>query len=349
MKAKSLKYAVSFVVFFIVSCDEPETVVTNIVHPDGSITRKIEMRNIQDNFEIRDVQVPYDSTWTVRDSIATDGGEDTLWFRMAEKTFRTAEELNQTYISDSSGNREARRRTEFKKSFKWFNTGYRFAEILERRLEHGYPLSEYLDSEELKWFFTPDNISDELKNGPDSLKYRAMDDTIQKKTDKWIMRCLASEWSAEFVRLTEGKAGPELSQESLKSRENELISLIERSGRDLDSLWNNGIIQNEFLGMEYGQKFRTEADSAAGTVAEKLFFNFDDYSLRIIMPGELTGSNGFADSAGVMQWRVRSDFFITEPYVMWAESKTPNKWAWIVTGIFVLFVLTGIMFRSLRR
>ncbi len=35
----------------MVSCDEPETVVTNIVHPDGSVTRKIEMRNSKNKFE----------------------------------------------------------------------------------------------------------------------------------------------------------------------------------------------------------------------------------------------------------------------------------------------------------
>lgn len=349
MKARSLKYTVTFILLFIVSCDEPETVVTDIVHPDGSVTRRIEMKNIKDNFKISDVQVPFDSTWTVRDSIVTDGGEDTLWIKKIEKTFRNVEELNQTYISDSSGNSAARRRTEFKKTFRWFNTGYRFAEIIEKRLEHGYPLSEYLNNEELTWFYTPDNITIEMKKGPDSLKYRALDDTIQKKTDSWILRCLASEWSAEFASLIAGKAGPELSQESLRSREDELISLIEKSGKDLDSLWNNGIIQNEFLGRENAQKFRAEADSAAGTVAEKLFFNFNDYSLRIIMPGELIGANGFPDSAGVMQWRVKSDFFITEPYVMWAESKTPNKWAWILTVIFVVFVMAGIIFRAVRK
>jgi hypothetical protein len=349
MNAKSLKYAVSFILMFIASCDEPETVVTNIVHPDGSVTRTIEMKNIQDNFKIPDVQVPFDSTWTVRDSIITDGGEDTLWFRMVEKTFRNVEELNQTYNSDSSGNREARRRAEFKKTFKWFITEYRFAEILEKRLEHGYPLSECLNDEELRWFYTPDNITDGMKNGPDSLKFRALDDTIRKKTEFWILKCMASEWSSEFAGLIAGEADPELSEESLKSRENELISLVEKSGQDLDSLWNNGIIQNEFLGRENGMKFRTEADSAERIVAEKIFINFDDYSLRIIMPGKLTGTNGFADSAEVTQWRVKSDFFVTEPYVMWAESRTPNKWAWIVTGIFVLLVLSGIVIRSAGR
>lgn len=349
MKTKSLKLVISFILVMIVSCDEPETVVTNIVHPDGSITRRIEMKNIQNKFEKSDIQVPFDSTWTVRDSLETDGGEDTIWVKRAEKLFRNVEELNQAYLADSGGNRAARRRTEFIKTFKWFNTEYRFAEIIDKRIENGYPLSECLNEEELKWFYSPEILTDEKKEGPDSLKYRALDDTISKKTDYWWMKCMVSEWSAEFVKLTDGKAGPDLSKESLKAREDELVKLIETTGDDFDSLWNNGIILREFLGIENGQKFQIEADSAANIITEKLFFSFDDYSLRIIMPGELIGANGFADSTGVMQWPVKSDYFITEPYVMWAESKTPNKWAWIVTGLFLLFVLGGIIFRAVRK
>jgi hypothetical protein len=354
MKTKSLKFAIAFILVMIVSCDEPETVVTDIVHPDGSITRRIEMKNIQKNFEVSDMQVPFDSTWTVRDSVEILGDEDmtdmdTIWVKRAEKLFRSVDELNQSYLADSSGNRDSRRRTEFKRTFKWFNTEYRFAEIVEKKLENGYPLSDFLNEEELKWYYSPDIITEEKKNGPDSVKYEALSDTISKKTDYWLLKCMASEWSAEFVRLTAGKAGPDLSKESLKAREAEFIKLVETSGKDFDSLWNDGIIIRDFLGEENGQKFQVEADSAANIVAEMLFFNFDDYTLRIVMPGELIGANGFADSTGIMQWPVKSDFFITEPYVMWAESKTPNKWAWIVTGIFLLFVIAGIIFRSLRK
>jgi hypothetical protein len=67
------------------------------------------------------------------------------------------------------------------------------------------------------------------------------------------------------------------------------------------------------------------------------------------MPGKLIGTNGFVDSTGIMLWPVKSDFFVTEPYEMWAESKTPNNWAWIVTGVFLMFVLTGILFKTLRK
>jgi|WetSurMetagenome_2_1015567.scaffolds.fasta_scaffold00005_34 hypothetical protein len=349
MKTNTLKLVISFILILIVSCDEPETVVTDIVHPDGSVTRKIEMKSLAKEFKTSDLQVPFDTTWSVRDSIEFQGHNDTIYVKRAEKLFKNTDELNQSYIADSSGNREARRRTEFRKSFRWFHSEYRFAEIIEKRLDNGYPVSDFLNAEELKWFYSPDNLTEELKEGADSLKYRALNDSVNKRTDYWITKCMASEWSAEFLRQVGGRGGEDLSKESLKAREDRFVTLIANQGRDLDSLWNNGIILREFLGEENGKKFQTEADSAASVVAERIFFNFDDYTLRMIMPGKVISSNGFVDSTGVLRWPVKSDYFMTEPYSMWAESKTPENWAWIVTGIFLLFVLGGIIFRAMRK
>jgi hypothetical protein len=349
MKTKSLKLTIAFILVMIVSCDEPETVVTDIVHPDGSITRKIEMKNMENKFALSKIQVPFDTTWTVRDSLEISDKGDTTWVKRAEKFFRNADELNRSYLADSGSNRDFSRRVEFKKVFKWFNTEYRFAEVVNRQIENGYPVSDFLNAEELKWFYSPDNIKDEKKGGEDSLKYRAFDDTIKKKTDLWTTKCLASEWSAVFLKLTEGKTGSNLTKEYLKEHEDDLIRLIKINEEHFDSLWKNGIILREFLGEENGSKFKPEADSAASIVTSKIFESFHDYSVKITMPGKLIGANGFADSTGVMMWPVKSDFFVSENYKMWADSKTPNKWTWVVTGIFLLFVLGGIIFRAARK
>jgi hypothetical protein len=34
---------------------------------------------------------------------------------------------------------------------------------------------------------------------------------------------------------------------------------------------------------------------------------------------------------------------------MWAESKTPNTWAWIVSGLFLVFVLSGVAMRIIKK
>ncbi len=55
------------------------------------------------------------------------------------------------------------------------------------------------------------------------------------------------------------------------------------------------------------------------------------------MPGKLIGTNGFIDSSQVLLWPVKSDYFITEQYEMWAESKIPNH-----VGMDCFRIISGI-------
>jgi hypothetical protein len=349
MNSKPLKVAVIMILALITSCDEPETVVTDIVHSDGSVTRRIEMKNTENKFDIHKIQVPFDSTWIVKDSLEFNEKGDTTWVKRAEKNFTSINEINLAYRSDSGCNKEASRRSEFRKRFRWFNTEYRFAEIIEKELSHGYPVNDYLNKEELTYFYSPDDVIHKLEQGPDSLKYKALKDTISSKTDKWTIKSAMAEWIGDFSGLAGDKATGDMSFNALKAREDEFVKISMDSINHFDSLWKNGFLLKKFIGESNALKYKTEADSAINLVAKKLFVTFHNYSLRIIMPGKLIGTNGLIDSTNMLLWPVRSDYFLTQPYEMWAESKEPNRWAWIVTGIFLLFVLAGIVFKTLKR
>ena len=353
MKIKSVKLILSSILMLVVSCNDPDTVVTNFVHPDGSVTRKIEMKSNEGNadkrFKISEVQVPIDKSWKVKDSCEVDKKGDTTWVRRAEKLFKSIDELNLAYRADSGSNREFKRDAEFRKTFKWFNTEFRFSEEIEKRLSYGYPVKEFLNNEELTYFYSPENLKSEKENGPDSLKFKALSDSVKNKTDIWTAKNLVSEWIGEFSKLTAGKTENEMTYQSLKAREDEFVNIVEKNDTQLDSLWKNGILLRELIGDADAMKFKTEADSALSLVTNKILADFSDYSVRIVMPGKLIGTNGFIDSSHVLLWPVTSDYFMTEKYEMWAESKLPNIWAWIVSAFFLVFVLTGVILRIIKK
>jgi hypothetical protein len=353
MERKSIKLVLALILMLIVSCNEPETVVTDYVHPDGSVTRKIEMKSneadVNKRFKISEIQVPFDSTWTVKDSVDIDKKRDSIWIRTAVKQFKNVDELNQAYKKDSSANKNVRRQAGFSKRFKWFNTEFRFSEIIDKQLSYGYPVKDFLNSEELLYFYSPENLKHDKETGPDSLKFRALADSIKHKTDLWSTKNIVSEWIGKFSDLTKGRAGKDMTRESLKARQDEFIQVVESNNAKFDSLWQNGIILKELIGEENAVKFKTEADSALGSVTKYFLVDFKDYSVRIVMPGKLIGTNGFIDSSHILLWPVKSDFFMTEPYEMWAESKTSNTWTWIVSGIFLAFVLTGVIVRIIKK
>ena len=342
MKNSKLKFIISIFIVVAASCNKPKTVVTNIVHPDGSVTRRIEVKNTENKFEASEMQVPFDSTWIIRDSIEITKEGDTIWVKRAEKLFAGIEEINLDYMTDSGTNKEIPRHAELRKKFKWFNTEYRFAEIVDKNMHYGYPVRDFLKQEELDWFYSPDNIREDKKNSTDSLRYRAFDDTVEKKLEKWLISNLVSEWEGEFTLLTGEKAKNEMTHESLKNREKEFVRIVELNLEHFDSLWSNGYLLREFIGEANALEYKVEADSAANIAIERLLVDFSDYSVRTIMPGKLTETNGLLEPSGAILWPVKSDYFMTEQYEMIAESKVPNIWAWIVSGLFLLFVLTGI-------
>lgn len=353
MKRNSIVLIVLFLVLTGVSCNDPETIITNIIHSDGSITRKIEMKSMEKDpnkrFKISEIQVPVDSSWNTRDSIELNEKGDTIWFRLGEKLFRSAEEINQAYKSDSGSNHKSIRSAHFKRSFRWFNTVYHFSESIEKKLSFGYPVEGFLNKEELRYFYTPDDEKENNLKSADSLKFKSLEDSLKQKTDKWFAKNLVSEWIGDFSKLIEGKAVKEVSFESLKSQEDKFTQIFEKADNQLDSLWKNGSLLKELIGETNAVRYKTEADSALTLVTNNLFENFSNYSVRIIMPGKLIGSNGFIDSNKMLLWPVKSDYFVSERYDMWAESKTTNKWAWIVSGIFLAFVLAGIIFRTIKK
>jgi len=353
MKRKALKLTVLSLVFSVISCDEPETSVTNFVHPDGSVTRRIEMRSPDDNPETRfkssDLQVPYDDTWSVTDSCEVNEKGDTTWVRRAVKLFSKTDEINTTYSADSGINKGIARRADFKRKFLWFHTRYTFSERIEKTMNYGYPVSDFLNPEELAYFYSPEIMQADKQNGADSLKYRVLEDTISYKTDRWMEKNLVSEWIGDFSELINGKAGSNLSLDSLKEREDKLLSTLILFDSKFDSLWESGIILQNWIGDADAIKYRTEADSAIENVTNKLLKEFSGYSIKVVMPGKLIGTNGFIDSSKVIIWPVKSEYFLTEPYVMMAESKVSNEWAWIISGLFVVFVLTGLIIRIKKK
>ena len=349
MKTKILRFILSFVLLFIVSCDEPETILTNIVHKDGSITRKVEMRSSKNDFRQSKIQIPVDSTWTIRDSCIISQKSDTTWLRTAEKYFKNVNEINKDYLNDSSYNRSAGRIAEFDTKFRWFNTIYRYSEKISRSFSYGHPVSKYLNEEELLWFYSPWDDQDSKLGGADSLRYKTLSDTVKKRTDDWFLNSFVAEWTKEFSMQVDKRNIKKISQDTLNIWEMRILTNLKKYNTDFDSLWKEGVILNESIGIENTSKYRVEADSALSLVENRILIDFARYVLRISMPGKLIASNGFADSTGVLYWPVISDYFCTEDYEMWAESKIPNIWAWVVSGVFVVFVFTGLVIRKKKR
>ncbi|HSO78142.1 MAG TPA: hypothetical protein VLQ76_06200 [Bacteroidales bacterium] len=322
-KKAALTLILSLILF---SCVGPETTVTNTVNSDGSILRRVEMSNTENKFLKQQLRVPVDSTWAFNDSISVSEKGDTTWYRTAGKRFINADAINQAYLSDSGANRGVARTAFFERRFRWFTTTYYFSETCGKSLLHALPAEKFLSPEEIGFMNMPRKVKIELLNGADSSEYRTLSDTLDEKSEIWFARSVISEWIEIAGALCEASGKDSLTTEMLRSHEDDFFKQLGENaefGAGCDSVLGAGIYE----------AFQTELDSARKVTEEKfdLSFSFSEYTMQVVMPSEIISTNGYRDADGRVSWPVSGELFLNTDYIMYAQSRTINYWAIIIT------------------
>ena len=317
----------------VVSCEDPETTVTNYVRRDGSVLRKAELKYNKDELDLNDFGVPVDSTWKLHDSISISSEGDTLWFLLAGKLFVSVDDINKAYLADSGENSIVPRIASFHTSFKWFTTTLRFNEKCERSLSHGYPAGKYLTPAEMQFMDLPSVIREEMLAGPDSLKYRELNDSLDTHTEMWLVRSLISEWIEDAGALCTASGKDTLITQVLRSHETEFDGLIKLES-DFDKTCSG------ILGDSLFKKYKPALDSAMKISEEKFnrSFSFKSYTMKTVLPLKAISSNGYTMPGGEIAWPVKGEFFLTEDYIMWAETRDINYRAIFLTALALIVI-----------
>ncbi|MCP4312145.1 MAG: hypothetical protein GY790_12840 [Bacteroidetes bacterium] len=337
-------------ILFMFGCDEYNTNVTNTVHADGSVSRKVIMtNNTSEDFDPGKYQVPLDSSWTLEYSMEISEKQDTVWILTGEKHFESVEAINADYEADTGANQLMQRSARFTKKFRWFNTVYRFEESVEGIMDIDNPIEDYFSETELAHYFLPGKVRESLVSGADSLQYMALADTIESLMEDWFTSSLLKQMILNMQLLLSSKADYSLSLEELQSCEPALLDFV-LNGDLGDDFFPDSVLSAVFS-HSFLEAHKTDMDSAVTMLDTDLegYLEAESYDLEIRMPGTIIGSNGYplgTDEAVAptgMLWTVSGDYFFVDDYTMWVESKIPNHYAWIISGIFLVFAITGLI------
>ena len=328
----------------VISCEGPETTVTNLVRRDGSVMRKAELQYSKDELSLDDFRVPVDSTWKLHDSISITDKGDTTWFLLAEKLFKSVDEINKAYLADTGKNSVVPRSASHQLSFKWFTTGWRFAEKCGKSLTHGYPAENFLTPEEIEFRKLPSVIREELLAGPDSLRYKSLNDSLDSHTEIWLIRSFVSEWIGDVSSLCASSGKDTLVAGTLRAH----AAKFDESALADDGFDNTCA---EILGDSIFQKVKPDLDSAM-KISEKKFdrsLSFKSYTMKTVLPLKVMASNGYAMPGGEITWPVNGDLFLTDDYIMWAETREVNYWAIFLTTLVLVTVPLEIRKHTRKR
>jgi len=345
MKGKIIIMLLGFAMFITYSCGRPDALVINIVRQDGSVSRKIILTYSKNEFDLDDCQVPVDSTWNItRESDISEKG-DTTYTLTAIKDFNSVQELNLMYDSCRGANEGLTRRADFKRKFRWFNTHYYFNEHVGRAIE-GISPQEFFNAEELNYFYMPEKLVELEKEGPDSSYItETILQPLEEKTEQWIGRSLARAFVNKIIDTV--SANPEIKIDTgrIRLREDEITASIL-----FDEMEEQQLIDS-LIGAGLYEAHSALNDTLISQIEDEfsIAFNTDSYLIQTVMPGELVATNGYVDEDDNVVWEVKGEVILSADYNMWAESKERNTWAWIVTGLFLLFVILGLIIRVLKR
>lgn len=327
-----------------------ETHVTNKVNSNGSVIRTVV--NTSDNkgdFHYSRYPVPVNDTWQKEITFTIDSvenqegqfvlGDDTTWKYSFKKEFESVDAINDEYAAGIDRYNKTKRTVEFRKRFRWFYSKVVFREKVEQ-LINGIDPKKYFTEEEYEVLKMQDHELIEYANHPDSIKRKLFMEQVEEKEEEWVTESLVMDYVNRLADYADSTQGSLDAQDVMERQDNiatifdgdaSLKEITEQAfnGDDLTELFDENI---EF--------FIKDTEEIYGQLID---ITGNGYTMSFEMPGTLISANGAIVTANSVQWNVVAKKFFATPYVMQAESRVMNIWAWIISAVFVVFVFLGLI------
>lgn len=229
--------------------------------------------------------------------------------------------------------------------FRWFYTYYTYKETYPK-LKTGFsiPVEKFMSKDEAMFWFTgkPD-----ILKGMNGVEIREYVGTIEDNFHKWFNKNL---WDSEYRVLLENYGNIAKLQVS-KDRLEVLKDTIFNAKVDkVEDFKMEQILDSYFKTTVFTTFWKT--DNCPMVKFESDFNNqgFVEYfqgafTYKLIMPGVVTGQNNAVVHGDTLIWNLTAYRLIPAPYVIEAQSRKANIWAFILTGI-IFIVAIGSFIRK---
>lgn len=322
------------------ACLDIET--TSQVNTDGSIVRTITITGDSASIYSGRYPLDLDSSWSK--SIAK---IDANKFKLtAMRSFKTADEM--TKALEGTFGKTVQYRFEFKKSFQWFFTVYRFQESNLPYVQYSsIPISEYVSKAELDMLSQKD-AEKSLQTKGDSLAFWSAVERVQD----WELRNKFEPVFASFLKGVSSLNSPSLTVQTVELLKD---SLYRRSTKAIDkrNIDTLRLIFADVLRNPLVHKAWRASERGFEDIKRKIDFeheaNSNSYVTSVVMPGLITNSNAGTIEGNKATWRDFKDQFHYVGFTMNVESRQVNWWAVVITLIVVITLLAGLVLSALRR
>jgi len=305
------------------------------VHPNGSLTRYIEVKGDSADIFNSGFPVPRDESWQ---PVFTPAEENRVYYRI-EKQFPDVDALNAEFEAGDRFTPAITIRGELERKFRWFTTELTYREIHSvNNPITAVPLESYIKPGDLELLFL--NLVDPKSVESDSSEIVR----LETQLNEWY---IANEFTAFFDLLIKAAAHRDAGEcvETLRTKREAMFQ---------DILQQEIEPGNVAEWTEYFEGFLEDSTLRSLVQANQVPFGlldqqyqiqdeiiFSQYVNRISLPDNISASNASEVDGVTAYWPDYSVRLLTGEVEMWARTRHLNAWAWLVSILILLAVAYG--------
>lgn len=232
----------------------------------------------------------------------------------------------------------------FEKKFRWFFTFYSYSETypIYNSLK-SIPIQKYMTSEEINMYLE-DNPK--FPNGLNGREILEILNGLESKSKQWINHTFFEEYYRIIRKHLSFIKGLKIDSVRFSVFKDSVFkAVIDTFDREPRAFLKN--LDNFYKVKE----FSALPDSSIPYQKMVAFKNYFEnpftvkLNYNLILPGKLTDASSKETHGDTIAWNVDLYRFYFKDYTMYAKSRVANVWAFIVTGMFILGIVSSFFIR----
>jgi hypothetical protein len=341
MKTRYLVSGLAILIMVFSACRD--ITVKTTVNSDGSFTRIVTVSGDSVDVFKKELPYPVDASWAMTSKKDTTGkGKFIVTYT---KHFKDCEELKAEISRDTSWFRQLVRPVDIRKRFGFFYSYIEYKEIYSRA--NPYPAlsyKKYLTPEDFLWLTRKHPIH----SAADSIKSKNAEDKaidyITESATVEVERILAN----GILKLND----PRLDAKRVRDFHDSIKNTLSKGNSNVAEVLIDSY--RKWTGNSIVDRLKEIQPPLFREFNGKLKFlenviGMENFHVEAEMPGLITATNSSVLSGNHVTWDVFPMAFLLEDYPMTVESRVINVWAFVISGLILLGLVSLLVVKSLKR
>ena len=222
-----------------------------------------------------------------------------------------------------------------KKRFRWFYTYYAYTATYPEVTDKGsVPMDQYLNKAEQKFYLQGDLSA---YRGMTGMELKEELDDIEARFMEWYAQTMYEENLGVILHFAETDF-----RLKLPAAKDSVYSMNEKQMKDIPSLSDVCTMLDRYFSTNHFSKVYAENEQEMNNMLDertKVTNQLMEYEIlyELTLPGKIMTSHAAVQNEGTLTWKINLFKFLADDYILSAESRAVNIWAFAVTLLLIVF------------